>query len=213
MAVSHVCKKYGVSLVLDLSQSLGAIPFSVKQIQPDFVISCAYKWLLGPYGLAYVYVSEDFQKGSPIDYNWLTRKESENFAGLVNYRDEYEEGARRYDIGERANFILLPMAIAALEQIHKWGVNNIQTTLSKITGRITEKAGEVGLKVPPLSKRTGHMLGVRFQKGLPPGITERLAQQQLFVSMRGNAMRISPHLHINEEDINKLINALEDCVA
>lgn len=207
--VAEACRAFNAMLVLDLTQSLGVIPLSLEKVEPDFVIAAAYKWLLGPFSLAFMYVSPRFQEGDPIEYNWVNRKNSEDFAGVANYRDEFQEGARRFDVGERSNFTLLPMAVAALQQILDWGVPEIRETLSQRTQQIAERLQDLGLSVPPERVRAEHILGARFPKKAPEGILQKLATNQVYVSMRGNAMRISPYLYNNEDDIDKLIKVLK----
>lgn len=207
--VAQKCRAVGAELVLDLTQSLGALPFSVKEIDPAFVLSAGYKWLLGPYSVALMYVAPRFQDAEPLEHNWLNREASENFAALVNYREGFQPGARRFDVGERSNFALLPMTVRALEQILEWGVQEIQTTLSSITSEIQARAEQLGLQTPEKTSRAGHMLGVRFPKGLPERIGERLSAEQVFVSVRGSAIRIAPHLYNNQQDIDKLFSVLE----
>ncbi len=203
------CRKHSAKLVLDVTQSLGALPFSVREIKPDFLVCSAYKWLLGPYSVAYLYASPEYHEGKPIEHNWQNRADSENFAGLVNYQQNFQPGARRYDVGERANFGLLPTAIASLELILNWKVENIQGTIKQITDSIAEKVQEIGLGVPVPQQRAAHMLGVRFPQNLPEGIAEKLAGEKIYVSIRGNSMRIAPHIYNNEEDEVKLINVLQ----
>ena len=126
-------------LVVDGTQSVGALPFDVAAIRPDFLVVATYKWLLGPYSAGYLYVAPERHDGMPIEHNWADRTRSENFTGLVDYRDAFAPGARRYDVGERGNFHLLPMANAALRQVHEWGVENIQETIRARTRRIAER--------------------------------------------------------------------------
>ena len=76
----------------------------------------------GPFALGYLYVAPEHRDGEPIEQNWILRAGSEDFARLVDYRDDYQPGARRFDMGQRTNFQLVPMAIAALEQLLEWGV-------------------------------------------------------------------------------------------
>ena len=120
--VSARTHEVGARLVIDGSQSIGAMPFDVATLRPDFVMSVGYKWLLGPLGLSYLYVDEEHRHGHPIEENWIARAGSENFARLVDYRDEYQPGARRFDMGQRTSFELVAMAVAALEQLHDWQV-------------------------------------------------------------------------------------------
>lgn len=208
--VADKCRQVHALLVLDLTQSLGALPFSVAAVRPAFVICAGYKWLLGPYSLGYLYVAPEFQNCSPVEHNWLNRKESEDFAGLVDYKDDFQPGARRFDVGERSNFALMPMALAALEQIHEWQVPAIHETLSALTGKVAHQALELGLEVSRTEERAGHMLGIRFPNGVPDGMLQNLSQENVYVSVRGNAVRISPHLHNNEADVSRLLDVMRN---
>src|SRR6516165_4280653 len=107
-AIAAACRRVGAALCVDATQSVGALPFDVKRIDPDFVAAASYKWLLGPYSLGFLYVAPRWQRGRPIEHNWIAREGSEDFAGLVNYRHDFQSGARRFDVGERSNFALMP---------------------------------------------------------------------------------------------------------
>ena len=203
------CKEIKAALVIDATQSLGALPFSVSEVQPDFVIAASYKWLLGPYSLGYMYVKPDYHAGVPLEHNWINRKHSEDFAGLVNYRDDFQSGARRFDVGERSNFALMPMAFTALKQICDWQVPEIASTLSTLTAEIAQRAIALGLNVAPTHLRAGHMLGIRFPEGVPADLIEQLSRNQIYVSVRGNSIRISPHVYNTEHDIEKLFKTLQ----
>ena len=98
-AVSARAQDVGARLVIDGSQSIGAMPLDVGALQPDFVVTVGYKWLLGPFGLGYLYVAEQHRNGEPIEHNWIVRSGSEDFARLIDYRDTYQPGARRFDVG------------------------------------------------------------------------------------------------------------------
>jgi selenocysteine lyase/cysteine desulfurase len=144
-----------------------------------------------------------------LEHNWISRKHSEDFAGLVNYRDDFQTGARRFDVGERSNFALMPMAFTALKQICDWQVPEIASTLSTLTAEIALQATAMGLNVAPLHLRAGHMLGIRFPEGVPENLIDRLAQNKIYVSVRGNSIRISPHVYNTEHDIEKLFQTLQ----
>lgn len=209
--VSPALQKIGARLVLDITQSLGVLPFDVTRVKVDYLSCAAYKWLLGPYSIGFLYAAEEHHRGEPLDYNWITREQSEDFAGLVDYRDGYQPGARRFDMGERASFVLLPMVTAALEQILAWTPEAISATLAGITGRIAAQAPELGVTVAPERLRAAHLLGLRFPGGAPPGLLEQLRREQIFVSIRGGTVRIAPHLFINPSDVDRLLGALRRC--
>src|SRR5271169_1971552 len=114
--IGEACRKLGVALVLDLTQSLGALPFSVRDVQPDFAVAASYKWLLGPYSVGLLYVAPKWHGGKPLEENWIQRANASDFSSLT-YTEDYDEGARRFDMGERSNFALLPAAEHAMKQL------------------------------------------------------------------------------------------------
>lgn len=208
--IGERCREIGAALVVDATQSLGALPLDVGEVRPDFLIAPCYKWLLGPYGIGFCYVAPRHQEGRPLEYNWQQREMSEDFPNLVNYRDRYQPGARRYDVGARGNFHLMPMAIPALRQLLEWGVANTQATLRARTDRIAERAAALGIRALPRGLRAGHYLGLRFPGGVPEGLAGRLAEEKVYVSGRGReAMRITPHLWVNDNDEERLFAVLE----
>src|SRR6266481_3846523 len=98
-AIAAACRRVGASLCVDATQSVGALPLDVKRVDPDFVAVASYKWLLGPYSLGFLYVAPRWQRGRPIEHNWIAREGSEDFAGLVNYCHDFQSGARHRRAG------------------------------------------------------------------------------------------------------------------
>src|SRR3546814_7122620 len=88
-AIRAACTSVGAALVIDATQSLGALPFDVAALDPDFLVAGGYKWLLGPYSFGYLYVAKRWQQAMPIEQNWIARKDSEDFAGLVDRSEEH----------------------------------------------------------------------------------------------------------------------------
>jgi selenocysteine lyase/cysteine desulfurase len=207
--VSERTRAVGAGLVIDASQSLGAGVLNLERVQPDFLTAVGYKWLLGPYGLGYLYVAPKWrERGIPFEQSWLTRAGSEDFARLVDYTDEYRAGARRFDMGEFPQFVLAPMAIAALQQILAWGVSRIQATLSVLTVRAAHLAGELNYSVLPVADRSSHLIGVRPRGTIPAGLAKALKEANVFVSIRGDSIRIAPHLYNEAKDIDRLFEVL-----
>ena len=207
-AIGRQCRAVEAALVLDLSQSLGVLPFDVAEVAPDFITCATYKWLLGPYTLGFLYVHPKRQDGEPLEHSWIGRRGSENFAGLVEYEDVFAPGAQRFDMGERANFHLMPMAIAALEQLLDWGTAEIAATLAERTAYIAERAGLLGFEALPTTRRAGHFLGLTYPPGMPPEVLPALAHEHIHVSVRGSSMRVTPHVYNDDADADRLLDAL-----
>jgi selenocysteine lyase/cysteine desulfurase len=205
-AVAARTRAAGAALVIDASQSLGAHPLDVARLQPDFLVAVGYKWLLGPYGLGYLYVAPRWREtGAPLERSWLTRRGSEDFARLVEYTDDFRAGARRFDAGEFPQFHLVPMACAALEQILAWGIAGIHQTLTALTARLVERTADLGY-----TGHAGHFVGLRRAGGIPANLTADLARERIYVSIRGDSIRVAPHLHNDVTDIDRLIAVLTE---
>ncbi len=210
--IGAAAREAGAALVVDGIQSLGAHPFDVAEVRPDFLVASTYKWLLGPYSVGFAYAGEEYREGTPIEHNWINRRGSEQFSDLVHYEDAFQPGARRYDVGERSNFALLPMAAEALRRILDWEVENVSETIGALTDFIAEKARERGIETIPKERRARHMIGLKLGAGAPPDLAARLAAQNVFVSVRGESVRVSPHLYNNERDVERLFAALDGAV-
>lgn len=208
VAVGQAAREVGAALVVDASQSFGAMPLDVRAVQPDFVATVGYKWQLGFYGLGYLWVAEQHRIGVPLEEGWIVRKDAEDFAGLVDYADLYESGARRFDMGERSNFIGVSMANAAVSQISEWGIRNVAERLGSVTHRIEHEAASAGWVTVPVSQRSPHLIGIRRPDGLPGGMADRFANAHVSVSVRGDSIRVAPHLHTTDLDVDRLVSVL-----
>lgn len=209
VSIGESCRQHGCLFLIDATQSLGAMPFSIQKIKPNFLVAAGYKWLLCPYGFGIFYVSEDWRQGRPLEEHWLARANSKDFKSLSNYSYEYLPGARKFDVGETCAPTILPGAIAALEQIKAWGVENIYATLGKINLEIAEKIDEHGLLFSEREFRAAHILSVQLAENLNTNLVTKLKENNVFASQRGNFLRVAPHLHVNGNDIDKLVIAMK----
>ena len=210
LPIGKACRDINAILVVDGTQTLAAMPFSIENIQPDFLVAAGYKWLLCPYGFSLLYVSEQWRNARPLEETWLARDNAENFAELVKYSDAYMPGARRFDVGEKCTPTILPGVIAALEQIKAWGVKRISKSLAIVNKQISLHLEQLGFHLPSESQRCPHMLGALFTERFRGNLVSELAKRNVYISQRGNALRFAPHLHVNNHDINRLLKALED---
>jgi selenocysteine lyase/cysteine desulfurase len=213
VGVGERVRQVGAAFVIDASQALGAVPLDIARIQPDFLVSVGYKWLLGPYGLGYLYASPKWQQaGVPIEQSWMPRQGSNDFTRINDYCDEFQPGARRFDVGEFTQFVAAPMASAALQQVLDWGVASIEQSISLLTDEIAQRARAAGYDVAPAEQRSRHMIGIRFRNGLPAKLAAALAAAKVHVSIRGDSVRVSPYLYNNSADIQRLFAAIASCV-
>jgi selenocysteine lyase/cysteine desulfurase len=202
----------GAAMVIDASQSLGVIPLDVAALRPDVVVAVGYKWMLGAYGLGYLYLDERYRDGEALEQNWIARLGSEDFNGLVDYQDEYQPGVRRFDVGERSNFLLVPVAQAAAEQLLAWGVDQVAETLAALTADIVARVEKLGLTVAYADARGPHIMGVELPAGVGDTILAALQERGVYASMRASLLRVAPHLHVNATDVDRLVDAIASVV-
>lgn len=209
-AVRKRTREVGALLVIDGTQSVGAYPFDVKEIQPDALICAGYKWLMGPYAIGLAYYGPHFDNGIPVEENWINRFDSENFSKLVNYQDRYHSGALRYEVGEHSNFILVPMLKAAIKQIVKWSVPEVMEYCRNLTREAIGILESRGYMLEEDAFRAPHLFGVRFRSETAMEKTRALLQKnRVSVSVRGNSVRVSPNVYNNEKDIEILLRCFE----
>lgn len=200
----------GAYLIIDGTQSVGAMPFSVKELQPDALICCGYKWLMGPYSLGVAYFGERFHTGTPIENNWMNHQGSENFSNLVNYNHSFKPKATRFDVGESSNFILVPMLSEAIKQLIEWSPEAIQTYCKSITAAAIGRLQQLGCFIETSDFRGHHLFGIYLPKHMDmEKIKEKLVDEKIYVSYRGNAIRVSLNVYNTEEDLERLVKCFE----
>lgn len=210
--VGERARQVGAALVVDGTQSIGAVPFDIDAVRPDFLITAVYKWMLAPYGAAMMWVAPDYRHGTPIERSWITREGSGDFAHLVDYTRELRAGARRYDVGQTADFAKIPALRAAMEQTLSWGIEEIARYAGQLTARVADAGRELGMAVSPADMRAPHMLGMHMRGADPAAVAAALGSANIHVSVRGDAMRISPHVYNDERDVDRLIEALRAAI-
>ena len=208
-AIRKRTREVGAWLAIDGTQSVGALPFNVSDIQPDALICAGYKWLMGPYSIGLAYYGPALDDGNPVEENWINRFESENFSNLVNYNDEYQPGALRYEVGEHSNFILVPMMLTAVQQLNEWGIENIQEYCRKLISDPIKKLEAAGYRIEDPDFRAAQLFGIRLGEEHDMNkIKAAFDKQNILVSFRGDSIRVSPNVYNTAEELTQLTEAL-----
>lgn len=208
-AIRERTREVGAWLAIDGTQSVGALPIDVSEVQPDALVCAGYKWLMGPYSIGLAYYGPALDDGNPVEENWINRYESENFANLVNYNDDYQPGALRYEVGEHSNFILVPMMLKAVQQLNEWGVENIQQYCRNLIAEPVEKLKSAGYRIEDPAFRAAHLFGIRLGEGHDMDqIKAAFDEQNILVSFRGDSIRVSPNVYNTPKEFDRLVHAL-----
>jgi selenocysteine lyase/cysteine desulfurase len=206
--VGAALRQQGASFLIDATHSAGVLTIDVKRTNPDFVIFPTYKWLLGPYGRAFLYVARRHQDGIPLEQTAFGRRDvrAENAIYFADLR--YASDARRFDMGERDHFISMEMAAIGMEMMADWGAEAVTQRLAMLTDRIADGMRDLGVSVPERRTRAPHLLSLGFRDGMPKGLVEALASEDIYVAARLGRMRISPHVFNDEADADRFVAAL-----
>jgi selenocysteine lyase/cysteine desulfurase len=206
--VSTALRHRGASFLIDATQSAGVLALDVRRLDPDFVIFPTYKWLLGPYGRAFLYVAKRHQGGTPLEQTAFGRRNVRAENAFYFADIGYVGDARRFDMGERDHFISMEMASIGMEMMADWGSAQVSQRLLMLTMRIAVGLRGAGVSVPESRIRAPHILSLGFKEGIPGGLVEGLATEGIYVAPRLGRLRISPHVYNDEEDTDRLVAAL-----
>lgn len=202
-------REVGAAFLVDGSQAVGAMPLDFEALAADLLICVGYKWCLGPKGYGFIVVGQRYLQGQPIEMNWMGREGAEDFSALAEYREDYRPGARRFDMGEHGNPVPVGMLTASLAQILEWGVGNIQSYCATLAAIAREALADTGYVLGASSEQAPHLFGI----GVPdparlPALREQLRRREIYVSVRGASLRVSPNVYNSAEDITALTGAL-----
>jgi selenocysteine lyase/cysteine desulfurase len=211
--VGEALRRQGAVFLVDATHSAGVLMLDVKRLDPDFVIFPTYKWLLGPYGRAFIYIARRHQEGTPLEQTAFGRRDVRSDNAVYFADTRYVADARRFDMGERDHFISMEMAAIGMEMMAEWGTSAIVQRLAMLTERIAEGVRGTGVGVLNRHLRAPHILSLSFKNvgfadGLPAGLVEGLASEGIYVAARLNRMRVSPHVFNDEADADRFVEAL-----
>ena len=198
----------GARVVLDLTQTIAGCPVDISQLAPDFMVAAGYKWQFCPYGVAFLYVDEAYFDGVPIEEAWMGRDGAEDFSRLVDFTDQYQPGARRFDAGEKSSFSNVSGALAALKTLDEWGIGAISETLAVTNTRIAEILAGHGFETAATDARAPHFQGARLPATDPRKLAAQLIDNGVYASVRGDHLRVAPHLYTDDEDLERFDDAL-----
>jgi selenocysteine lyase/cysteine desulfurase len=203
--VAAALRAHGAALLVDATHSAGVLTLDVRRLDPDFLVFPTYKWTLGPYGRAFLYVARRRQDGVPLEQTSYGRRAIA--AERVPYMADtaYVDGARRFDMGERDHFISLEMAAIGMEMMAGWGSAAVVARLRMLTDRLAAGLAGSGVQIADPRVRAPHILSLSFPRGLPERLTERLAAANIHVAARLGRIRISPHVYNDEADVDRLV--------
>jgi len=203
--ISAFLRRRGVLLYVDGTQTVGALQFDVRCVQPDMLAVHGYKWLNSPDGAAFMYVAPGLrQQLDPVVVGWRSHRGWRNVDNLHHGVPEFAESAEKYE-GGMLPFALLYAMGASIEFILEIGPDAIERRVLGLAEQVREIARRLGGE--PVSVDSA-IVSVRFPGRDPSPLARALKEKHVLVAARHGLLRISPHFYNNESDLEQLSNAL-----
>src|SRR6266404_1473409 len=210
--VAAACRAQGALLVLDVSQSCGAVPMDVNELGADFLVCAGYKWLLSPYGTGFFWAkNEHTEKMRPGPFYWAAAEGAHNFHSLALENPKPVRGAQRWDIAETSNYFNFAAMDASLQFVLQLGPETVEAHNRKLIDFLFERLPKDRcVPASPLDSAQRGPYGCFAARS--PGKTvelyQRLVKEKIITSLREGNIRVSPHLYNSERDIDRLIAAI-----
>lgn len=200
-------------LVLDLSQSLGALPVQLQDWQPDFIVAVGYKWLLGGYGLAWLWAAPQWRdNGQPLERGWVAHDRDALWQPGNSAVVKALPGARRYDAGGVCDALRLSMAEAGLRQVLDWGVPAIAAQLGQRTDTLDTALRSLDLDALRTPGHAPHLCGVRVPTEREAAVAQALSSAGIVATVHAGCVRIAPHLHIETGQMVRVAEVIADAL-
>jgi len=207
-AITELVHNRGALLFVDAIQALGVFPLDVRRTPIDFLAADGHKWMLGPEGAGVFYIrQEHLDRLRPTGVGWNSVVDAHDFSHIEL---KFKPSADRYEGGSQNMVGMLGLA-ASVELLAQLGTENIARRLLEITDMACEKLTAIGCQI--VSHRDGeHRSGIvafEVPEVDPQALRQHCLQQQVVLSCRGGRLRISPHAYTNEDDLDRLAQAIK----
>ena len=209
--LAEAAHDHNALLVVDATQSAGAIPIDVQQCPVDILISGAYKWLCGPFGAAFMYIAPHLQE--KLEPGLVGFRSHDNMWDLDASRMNYPETAQKFEYSTMAFGCALGLA-KSISFINNIGVQNIFQHNQNLTDRLIEglQTREAVIISPLGGKDRSSIVNAHFECIDSEKMIKELKNEGVFVSSRAGSIRFSPHLYNTIKDIDKTLGVIDTCI-
>ncbi len=209
--LAEVTHAHGALLVVDATQSAGAVPIDVTASGVDALVTAGYKWLCGPFGAAVMYLAPHLQ--GDLDPGLVGFRSHKDVWDLKPDRLELSETARRFEFSTMGYGLAVGLT-RSIDYLLQVGVDRVFEHNLRLANRLIEglrkRNGEV--LSPENEKERSSIVSVRFPGKESSEIARNLNDARVMVSARGGAVRFSPHLYNTVDDIERALDELDRCV-
>ena len=207
--LAEAAHNHGALLVVDATQSAGAIPIDVQACPVDALISGAYKWLCGPFGAAFMYLAPHLQ--TKLEPGLVGFRSHKNMWDLDASRIDYPQAAQKFEFSTMAFGCAVGLT-RAINFLNDVGVENIFQYNRQLADRLIEGLQTRGAVItsPLEDKSRSSIVRAHFENIGSNKIIQSLKGAGVFVSRRGDSIRFSPHLYNSMSDIDKALAEIDN---
>jgi selenocysteine lyase/cysteine desulfurase len=202
-AVTNIAHRAGALVMLDDYQDCGTRPVDVKVMDLDFYVTGTLKYLLGPPGLAFMYVRKDLiSKLVPTVTGWFAQ--TNPFAFDPQHID-LSPTARRFESGSPS----VPNVYAAMpgfQLLQEIGMENVAGHIKKLTQALLDSATELGIRSKTPADSAGPL--VVLQSKDSNLLVQKLAESNIVASNRHDGLRIAFHVYNTMDDVKAVVEVL-----
>src|SRR6185312_17092 len=194
--------------VVDVIQGLGVIPINVDDELVDVAAGASHKWLLGPEGVGFLYLSDRARERiAPTLVGWISVPEPDDYD---NFTQPWRPGTLAWETGTGPASLFYGVE-ASLYLLTKTGTQRIAAYLEEITDYFCERLD--GHRYELLSSRLPHeksqIVSIRHRGGIEPmALYVHLKQRNIITAPRGDGLRIAPHFYNTPSDMDQLLESL-----
>jgi selenocysteine lyase/cysteine desulfurase len=203
-AVTQIAHRCGALVMLDDYQDCGTRPIDVKAMDVDFFLTGTLKYLLGPPGLAFMYVREELISSlAPTVTGWFAQ--ANPFAYDPKLFD-LSPTARRFESGSPS----VPNVYAALpgfRLLKEIGLENVADHIKKLTQSLTSSAQDVGIRTKTPADSAGPLVVLQCKDSTL--LVQKLAESNIVASNRHDGLRISFHVYNTLDDVKAVVEVLK----
>ncbi|MDH3743755.1 MAG: aminotransferase class V-fold PLP-dependent enzyme [Acidobacteriota bacterium] len=210
-AIGELCRDRRVLYAIDASQGVGGLEFDLRRTPCDLLACSGYKWMLGPYGLGFAWISPEIGERLALgNINWFAVRGARDFSRLSECRFEFEPGARRFDINETASFAKLGAGTASARYLAGIGVDRAEAHTKALLDRVLAGLPPRfrALLQPDSSPRSNLLFLTADSEEMVGAAYRRLGERGVSVGWREGAIRVSPFVYNDQEDIDRLLEGL-----
>jgi selenocysteine lyase/cysteine desulfurase len=211
--LASLAHAHGARLFVDAVQAAGCLPIDVRATGVDFLATASYKWLMGDFGLGFLYARSDMLPAlqrTQWSYRQFSEMEYHAFPGdpdgpFPATFDQLHTAAGYFETGTYANAVLAALS-HSLPWIEELGVANIQQHARALNARLRKEMPQLGFACITPAEAQGAIISFAVKDDA--GTAAKLKRANVDVSLNPRRMRVSPSIYNNEADVEALLEAL-----